>query len=222
MLILLLTQQSNLRDDDYGYRTPEKGLKLLFRIVEAIRAVVPKTFTIAVKLNSKDYVDGGLTEDDAIEQVRLIIDHGGVDLIEISGGTYESPKMMADAESETQSATAVPKAREAFFTHFSLKARERFPDFHFMVTGGFRDRQVMAEAVASGACHLVGVGRPACLYPDIPRLMLDETIPNFAARVPQYSIRGSGLYKKIVPLQMVGAGINTVWHRKFLCHRLRW
>lgn len=34
--------------------------------------------------------DGGLTEDDALENIKWIVEHGGVDLIEVSGGTYQS------------------------------------------------------------------------------------------------------------------------------------
>lgn len=52
---------------------------------------------LGVKLNASDYVQGGLTEDDALEQVRVIAglqtDNGqtSVDFIEVSGGDYETP-----------------------------------------------------------------------------------------------------------------------------------
>jgi len=52
---------------------------------------------MALKLNASDYVKGGLTEEDALEQVRVIAGlktsdgRTCVDMIEVSGGDYETP-----------------------------------------------------------------------------------------------------------------------------------
>ncbi len=51
--------------------------------------------------------------------------------------------------------------REAFFLDFAKIIREQFPDLVLMVTGGFRTRGAMEEAVATGACDLIGLARPA-------------------------------------------------------------
>jgi hypothetical protein len=45
---------------------------------------------VGIKLNSADYVTGGLNEVQAISHVREIASWA-VDFIEISGGDYESP-----------------------------------------------------------------------------------------------------------------------------------
>lgn len=62
-------------------------------MVDAVRDECPQKsgFCLGIKLNSSDFVKGGLTEDDALETVRILAEHGGVDFIEISGGTYENP-----------------------------------------------------------------------------------------------------------------------------------
>ncbi|KAI9017493.1 hypothetical protein BC832DRAFT_588753 [Gaertneriomyces semiglobifer] len=217
LLAQFMSPKTNQRTDAYGYHTQEKGLKLFFRIVDAIRVTLPKTFTVGVKLNSQDYVDGGLTEEDALEQIRLIIEHGGVDFIEISGGTYENPVMMGKntrqgPEPNNDKALRKSKPREAFFTGFSRRACERHPEYTFMLTGGFRHRAVMAAALSSGACQLIGIGRPACVFPDVPQRVLNPDLDSGLC-IPEYDIRGSELYQKLVPIKMVGAGVGTIWHQ---------
>ncbi|KAI8816742.1 FMN binding oxidoreductase [Fimicolochytrium jonesii] len=218
LLAQFMSPKTNLRKDRYGFHNPTKGLQLLFEIIDRIREKLPRHFTISIKLNSKDYVDGGLTEEDALEQVRMIIAHGGVDFIEISGGTYEAPRMLSALDVEkplnSNGSPKPVKPREAFFTNFSRKAREAFPEYIFMVTGGFRDRVVMAEAVSSNACQLIGLGRPAALYPDLPRRLLQEGVEGFSlTRVPPYRVKGIAIYEKILSFGPVGTGLMTMWHQ---------
>ncbi len=49
-------------------------------------------FIISVKLNSADFQRGGISEEDVISVFKAV-DEAGIDLIEISGGTYEAPAM---------------------------------------------------------------------------------------------------------------------------------
>jgi 2,4-dienoyl-CoA reductase-like NADH-dependent reductase (Old Yellow Enzyme family) len=90
LLAQTLSPRTNRRTDAYGTDNPLRGLKLVLDIVRAIRADVPSSFCLAVKLNSADYVQGGLSEDVALEHVRILAEHGGIDMIEVSGGTYEN------------------------------------------------------------------------------------------------------------------------------------
>ena len=91
---LPLTTKTNTRPPPYG---PPSSLYLLRTIISRIRATVPPTHLLAIKLNASDYVKGGLTEEDALEQVRLIAGlktsdgRTCVDMIEVSGGDYETP-----------------------------------------------------------------------------------------------------------------------------------
>jgi 2,4-dienoyl-CoA reductase-like NADH-dependent reductase (Old Yellow Enzyme family) len=56
-----------------------------------VREAVPPHFVLAVKLNAADYVEGGMTEDQSLEHVKTLANWGLFDIIEISGGDYESP-----------------------------------------------------------------------------------------------------------------------------------
>lgn len=83
--------QINVRTDEYGGSVRNRS-RFLVRVLDAIREECPLAsgFCVGVKLNSSDFVKGGLTEEDALETVRILAEHGGVDFIEISGGSYEN------------------------------------------------------------------------------------------------------------------------------------
>jgi imidazole glycerol phosphate synthase subunit HisF len=108
-----------------------------------------------------------------------------VDLIEISGGTYEQPKLLGiqglEAEEE-QNVARSTQMREAYFIDFALAMQEKV-SIPLMVTGGFRRREVMEQAINSGSADLVGLGRPMCLMTDAPaRLMRGEKgLPRYEA-----------------------------------------
>ncbi|MEW3697818.1 2,4-dienoyl-CoA reductase, partial [Pseudomonas aeruginosa] len=70
----------------------ENRARILLRTVEAVRARVAPQFCVAVKLNSADFQRGGFDAADAAAVVRMLNDHA-VDLVELSGGSYESPAM---------------------------------------------------------------------------------------------------------------------------------
>lgn len=160
-----LSPLTNQREDDWG-GTPEKRMRFLFEIYAAVRAAVGPRFPIGIKLNSADFQLGGFGEEESIEVVKRL-QAVGIDLIEVSGGSYESAVMMGIQEQKRASTLA----REAYFMEYAQKVREvcRVP---LMLTGGFRTLEGMAEAVGSDAVDMVGLGRPLCLEPDLPLRLL--------------------------------------------------
>ena len=90
LLSQFLSPYTNRRRDNYG-GTPEKRLFLLKRLVTEIRAICPRPYCLSVKLNSADYMaQGGLSQDEGLEQVRWLVECGMVDFVEISGGNAEN------------------------------------------------------------------------------------------------------------------------------------
>lgn len=201
-----LSPKTNKRSDDYG-ATPRDRMKFLFQVIDAIRAVVPSTFAVGVKINSADFSAGGLTQDEAQDQIQWINEHGGIDFIEISGGTYEAPAM---AGREYLSQSERTRKREAYFIDFAAKVRH-LSSIPLIVTGGFRSRQGMNDAIRSNACDMVGIGRPTCLQFNLPEILLDRTITDEDAHAFPYEIRGTRIMN-LLPISNVGAGIVTVWH----------
>ncbi|MEO5641387.1 MAG: NADH:flavin oxidoreductase/NADH oxidase family protein [Sphingomicrobium sp.] len=170
-----LSPIANHRTDQWG-GSLENRARFLLDVVAAVRAAVGADFPIAVKLNSADFQKGGFTDDDA-RQVTAWLGEAGIDLLELSGGTYEQLVMIGAGQSpETEAPIREStRHREAYFlqTAASLRPAATMP---FMVTGGFRSAEGMRQALASGATDLIGLGRPMCVEPDLPlRLLNGET-----------------------------------------------
>jgi 2,4-dienoyl-CoA reductase-like NADH-dependent reductase (Old Yellow Enzyme family) len=99
--------------------------------------------------------------------------------------------------------------REAFFVDFAAKVRERVPQIPLMVTGGFRSRQSMRNALDGGACDMVGIARPATLRPEYPMTVLDNKITDAETVFPTYTVTGGGI-KRHLPIKSIGAGLSSV------------
>ncbi|MCA9614244.1 MAG: NADH:flavin oxidoreductase/NADH oxidase family protein [Myxococcales bacterium] len=151
-----LSPRTNLRDDRWG-GSLENRARFGRAVLAAIRNEVGPAFPVAVKLNSADFQRGGFSEDESL-QVLHWLQGDGLDLVEISGGSYESRVMLDKPLSD----------REAFFLDYARKARAAV-DIPLMVTGGFRSRAIMEQALAQGALDVVGLARPFTHNPDVAR-----------------------------------------------------
>ena len=161
-----LSPLTNKRQDQWG-GSIENRMRFLLEIYQAVRAATSDNFIISVKLNSADFQHGGITEEDVIAVFKAI-DAVGIDLIEISGGTYEAPAMAGAKEDKRKASTI---AREAYFLDFAEKIRQQV-SCHLMVTGGFRTAQGMNAALDSGACDFIGIARPFAVETDLTERLL--------------------------------------------------
>ena len=156
-----LSPLTNKRTDQWG-GSIENRTRFLLEIYKAVRAATSESFIISVKLNSADFQKGGITEEEVISVFKAI-DEAGIDLIEISGGTYEAPAM-AGAKSNQRKESTI--AREAYFLDFAEKIRKEVK-CKLMVTGGFRTVKGMNAALESGACDFIGIARPLAVETDL-------------------------------------------------------
>lgn len=90
LLAQFLSPRVNKRTDAFG-GSPTKRAKIIVDIVQAMRAVTPKGFTIGIKFNSVDHQSESELKD-CIEQLKAIVD-ASIDFLEVSGGSYEDPKV---------------------------------------------------------------------------------------------------------------------------------
>jgi 2,4-dienoyl-CoA reductase-like NADH-dependent reductase (Old Yellow Enzyme family) len=158
LLSQFLSPLVNKRSDAWG-GSLENRARLLLDVVRAIRTVVSSSFAVAVKLNSADFQRGGFDVDDAARVIAML-DPLGVDLVELSGGSYESPAM---AGRPTDGRTA---AREAYFLELAGDLAKTSP-LPLMLTGGIIRRET-AEAVLASGVALVGMGTAIAVTPDLP------------------------------------------------------
>jgi 2,4-dienoyl-CoA reductase-like NADH-dependent reductase (Old Yellow Enzyme family) len=159
LLSQFLSPLTNRRTDEWGGSLSNRA-RLLLDIVRAVRARVSASFCVAVKLNSADFQRGGFSEEDA-QQVVLWLNELPVDLVELSGGSYESPAMQG------RTADGRTLAREAFFLDFA-RTIARVARMPIMTTGGIR-RRTIAEQVLAGGVAVVGMATALAIAPDLPR-----------------------------------------------------
>lgn len=159
LLNQFLSPLTNQRTDQWG-GSLENRARLLLEIVKAVRGVVSPGFAVAVKLNSADFQRGGFSADDAQQVVRLL-NELDVDLVELSGGSYEAPAMQGQARDGRT------LAREAYFLEFAREIRA-VARMAIMVTGGIRRAPIAQEVLASGI-EMVGIGTALAIEPNLPR-----------------------------------------------------
>lgn len=173
-----LSPHHNQRDDQWG-GSLENRMRFVVEVYQAIRTATGDDFNIGIKMNSADFQRGGFNEDDAAIVAKTLADLG-INLIEVSGGTYETPAMAQgrdqhkknlDKPAKQEPIKESTRQREAYFLEFAEMLRTKV-DVPLMVTGGFRSRAAMEAALESGACDIVGLGRPLCVEPDLVNQIL--------------------------------------------------
>ena len=147
----------NQRGDEWG-GSLENRARLLLDVIRAIREAVSPAFAVAVKLNSADFQRGGFDELDAARVIAML-EPLGVDLVELSGGSYESPAMSG------RPADGRTAAREAYFLEMAAKLAKTSP-LPLMLTGGITRRET-AERVLSNGVALVGMASAMAITPDL-------------------------------------------------------
>ncbi|MFC8866652.1 NADH:flavin oxidoreductase/NADH oxidase family protein [Streptomyces sp. NPDC057148] len=158
LLSQFLSPLVNKRTDRWG-GSLENRARMLLDIVRAVRATVSPSFAVAVKLNSADFQRGGFDADDA-RQVIAMLEPLGVDLVELSGGSYESPAMTG------RSADARTRAREAYFLDLAKDLVTTSP-LPLMLTGGITKRATAQKVLDSGVA-VIGMGTALAVTPDLP------------------------------------------------------
>ncbi|NCZ62782.1 MAG: NADH:flavin oxidoreductase/NADH oxidase family protein [Cellvibrionales bacterium] len=181
LLSQFLSPRSNQREDQWG-GSLENRARALLESVRAVRDTVGPSFPVGVKLNSADFQRGGFDFEESL-QVAKWLEAESVDLLEISGGTYEQPRLLnvdGIEPVEDQSVKASTKAREAYFVDFAQAMRKELT-MPLMVTGGLRRLDAMEDALASGSADVVGIGRPLCGMPKAMNELLAGTaeLPRF-------------------------------------------
>lgn len=160
LLSQFLSPITNKRRDQWG-GSLENRSRLLRSIVREVRDKVGAEYPISVKLNSADFQRGGFTEEESLEVVQMLATEK-IDLLEISGGTYEQVEFFTRSKQDIKAST---RRREAYFLDFASKVRQ-LTQLPLMVTGGFRSYAFAEEALQNGELDVVGMARPFLTQPD--------------------------------------------------------
>ncbi|MDT8990782.1 NADH:flavin oxidoreductase/NADH oxidase family protein [Curvibacter sp. APW13] len=201
-----LSPLTNRRTDAWGGSLDNRA-RLLLAVVDAVRAAVQPGFCVAVKLNSADFQRGGF-DADAAKQVVAMLAQRQVDLVELSGGSYEAPAM----QGRTRDGRTL--AREAYFLEFA-QAIAQGTTLPIMTTGGIR-RLAVAERVLAQGVDVVGMGTALAQCPDLPQhWRTGRDVENLE---PQVRIKNKAIASLATmalvrrQLQRVGAGKHPLRH----------
>ncbi|MGE7816976.1 NADH:flavin oxidoreductase/NADH oxidase family protein [Pseudomonas sivasensis] len=157
LLSQFLSPLSNHRSDRWG-GSLENRARLLLEVIHAVRASVSSSFCVAVKLNSADFQRGGFDETDARAVVEML-NPLPIDLLELSGGSYEAPAMQGEARDGRT------LAREAYFLEFAAEMAS-VATMPVMVTGGIRRLPIVKQVLDSGIA-MAGIATALTLEPQL-------------------------------------------------------
>lgn len=181
-----LSPLTNIRKDKWG-GSLENRARFVLEIYRNMRAKCGADFPLGIKINSADFQRGAFTEEESTEVIQML-DQEGMDMIEVSGGTYERAAMVGTQHKEST------KAREAYFIDFIVKVRDKI-SCPLMLTGGFRTVNTMEKALNNDELDFIGLGRPFCVFPNVAAdlisgKMTDCTVPDLLTGVDKIDMSG--------------------------------
>lgn len=173
LIAQFLSPLTNKRTDEWG-GSLEHRATLLLEVVKQVRQRCGDKFDVAVKLNSADFQRGGFDIDDAEKVIAMLAKHQ-VDMVELSGGSYEAPAMQG------RSADERTLAREAYFLSLTSQLVAKSP-IPLMLTGGIR-RKAVAEQVLDAGFAICGIASALAFYPSLVNIW--QTQPDFTPELPR-------------------------------------
>ncbi|KAH8724729.1 hypothetical protein GQ44DRAFT_708182 [Phaeosphaeriaceae sp. PMI808] len=172
LLAQFISPTTNNRTDKYG-GSLENRARLIFEIGQEVRRRTSSSFILSIKLNSAEFQERGFDPKEAALLCKQL-EENTFDFIELSGGTYEKLAFGHKREST--------KKREAFFIEFAEMITPSLSKTRSYVTGGFKTASAMVDAlkVVDG----VGLGRPVCLEPELPKQMIGGEVNAAIKQLP--------------------------------------
>ncbi len=157
LLSQFLSPVTNKRTDEWG-GSIENRARILVRTVQGIKSKTG-AFPVLVKLNGDDGgIPGGLTIDDSTKAACLL-EHAGLDAVEVSRGMKGSPQPTVVNSINTPE-------KEAYLLPLAATMKKHL-SIPVISVGGFRSAAVMRQALSSGVCDLVSLSRPFVCEPDL-------------------------------------------------------
>ena len=160
LLSQFLSPAFNKRTDEYGGNLENRG-RFLLEVVKSIRKEVGPKYPVLVKLNSEDFLEGGLTRDEAIE-VSGMLAKGSVDAIELSGGTGASPINLIPPRPGSLSTPD----KEVYYREAAKVYKQKI-SIPLILVGGIRSYEVAERLVRGGMTDYISLSRPLICEPGL-------------------------------------------------------
>jgi 2,4-dienoyl-CoA reductase-like NADH-dependent reductase (Old Yellow Enzyme family) len=153
-----ISPYANVRTDEYGGST-ENRARFIVEIMKRARGLVGAEYPLMIKMNFDDFIDGGLGKDEALRIAKIIV-RGGIDCIEVSGGTQAGGGKHISVKGINT------EEKEAYFQSYA-KALKEHVSIPLILVGGLRTPSVMEKLVEDRVTDLVSMCRPFIREPQL-------------------------------------------------------
>lgn len=158
LLSQFLSPAFNKRKDEYGGPV-ENRAKAVLQVLQYIREAVGDDFPILIKMNCEDFLEGGLLIEDTLK-AGAMLEQGGLDAIELSGGTIMSGKFIPFRSG------IKTEEKEAYFRDYA-KALKDSVSIPLILVGGNRSFQLGERLVQEGYADYISMSRPLIREPHL-------------------------------------------------------
>lgn len=148
----------NRRTDAYG-GCLENRVRIVLEVLQAIRSTVGEDYPVLIKLNSEDFVDGGLSVDEMLA-VAAMLETGGIDAVEMSGGTIYASGNYSSIRAGDPS---IPE-QEVYYRSAASRFKEKI-GVPLMLVGGIRSFTVAEDLIEAGVADYISLCRPLIREP---------------------------------------------------------
>ena len=153
-----LSPHINRRGDEYGGHIENRS-RFLLQVYQKVRDTVGANFTVLIKLNASDNLDGGLSIDDSLYAAKKL-SQAGIDAIEVSAGTSASGDKNPAREKINK------PEKEAYNLELAVRIKEAV-SCPVMVVGGFRSYEVAEKALRDNGMDYIAMARPLIREPGL-------------------------------------------------------
>lgn len=159
LLSQFLSPAFNKREDDYGGPIQNRA-RIHLEVLKGIRQEVGRDYPVLIKMNAEDFIDHGLTLEDSIEAATLL-QQGGIDAIELSGGMLISAPNMGPSRAGIKS-----EEKEAYFGKAAAAFKKKV-SLPLILVGGNRSFEVAERLLTDGIADYISMSRPFIREPDL-------------------------------------------------------
>jgi 2,4-dienoyl-CoA reductase-like NADH-dependent reductase (Old Yellow Enzyme family) len=191
LLSQFLSPAFNKRTDEFGGELANRA-RLLLQVVYRVREAVGPEYPVLIKINSEDFLDGGMSCAEAVE-VSALLEEASIDAIEFSGGTMNSPEKYLPVR---PGRLKTPE-QEVYYRKAArlYKQKVKIP---LILVGGIRSYEVAEELVRDGTADYISLSRPLICEPRLVKRWREgdrrksECVSDNACFAP--ALDGRGLY----------------------------
>ena len=194
LISLFLSPKTNPRTDEYGGNTVKRA-RFACQIIESIKRKIGQDFPITFRMNGDDYIDGGLTIDEAKIIAPLLVE-AGADALSVSGGIFQGyhwqiPTIMQQSGCLTHLAAEVKKVVKV----------------PVITVGKLGNPIIAAEVLEKGKADFVAMGRPLIADPELPKKAMEGRLDDIC---PCICCNLACAMKKIPPDFITSCSVNPV------------